>query len=766
LSEYTFEWDHYAGVDYETFSDVELGGPEAKGLPNYVASPNFRPLIVCTSGGDAPAWFDFVMQDAWVGFDYLQHYDPDGEDYVEYTMEDAWRHRLDYEVEVGHKLVAHNASFERAVTHHMFPDYDPFMFVDSAVTARMLGVDGSLFMASRQLGVAEKLEVGADLIQLFCVPNEFYPMGPTRELIMQHGHLEKWELFREYCLVDADAGQEIQELGHKILDAFHPGLMEKEMYDEQGTWEMNQAGWKVDVELVAKMKQRAWANGIIAKRSFDVDDPTMTEKFFGSFPQMTAFCEKRGVKVKSLDKYHLPGLLLDVKKRIAKLQDPANGPEMKLALNMLEEVEMMLETKQEIGGSTLTKLPVMLRLVSEDGILRDQYMHVGAAQTFRTSARGAQLQNFKKLTTDGGEIRDVSTIYDFQTHWSNGDMAGQLRQTLTSRHPEGEVLVGDFAGVESRGLAYSAGEEWKLDAFRKGLDVYCVLVTKFIPGLTYEEVADKNGEYYLKLRPRGKYSELSCGYQASGKALQDFMFRLGFAISIEDATQNVMEWREADPMIVKYWAMLDKMMKDSVRYNEVITIKIGNGMYARATPFALASVQAQHPGALSLCVQLLLPDMTPYVTRIVHGCYLRSNEDREQLCYYKPVEKGSLDGELWSGINDTMSQKRSKELGRKVVVFYSIYGGKLAGIFTQSLCRELFFESLGELRRLFHKHAVKNAVICGQFHDELNVDWWPEEYGYTKEFIKSLMEEAMSKARYLKDFPLAVEINSAFRYIK
>src|SRR6188768_372667 len=155
------DWDYYAGVDYETFSDVELGGPEAKGLPNYVASPNFRPLIVCTSGGDAPAWFDFVMQDAWVGFDYLQHHDPDGEDYYELPIEEAWRHRLDYEQEVGHKLVAHNASFERAVTKHMFPDYDPFMFVDSAVTARMLGVDGSLHMASRQLGVAEKLEVGA-----------------------------------------------------------------------------------------------------------------------------------------------------------------------------------------------------------------------------------------------------------------------------------------------------------------------------------------------------------------------------------------------------------------------------------------------------------------------------------------------------------------------------------------------------------------------------------------------------------------------------
>jgi len=764
MTEWTFEWDHYAGVDYETFSDVELSGPEAKGLPNYVASPNFRPLIVCTSGGDAPAWFDFVMQDAWVGFDYLQHYDPDGEDYIDYTIEEAWRHRLDYEVEVGHKLVAHNAGFERAVTKHMFPDYDPFMFVDSAVTARLLGADGSLAMASRQLNVAEKMEVGADLIQLFCVPNEFYPMGPTRELIMQHGHLEKWKLFREYCLVDADAGQEIQELGHKILDEFHPGLMEREILFEQATWEMNQAGWKVDVELVKKMKQRSWANGIIAERLFQVEDESGNRVMinFASHPQLKAFCEKRGVRYKSLDKYHLPGVLQGVKDRIAKLEDKDNSPQIVKAIGMLKEVEMLLETKAEIGGSTLSKLPTMLNLVSDDGILRDQYVHFGAGQTGRSTARGVQLQNLKKLTTDGGEIKDVSSIYDFQTHWSNGDMAGQLRQVLTSRHPDGEVLVGDFAGVESRGLAYSAGEEWKLQAFRDGLDVYCVLVTRFIPGLEYEEVADKTGEMYLKLRPRGKYSELSCGYQASGKAVMDFMFRLGFVVTLDAATENVTDWRRACPATVEYWEVLDTAMKAAVRLNKVVEEKIGNGLSIRITPFGMPSVQAQHPGALSLCVQMLLPDGSPFVTRFVHGCYFRRTEDRLQLCYYKPAERLS-EGQLWRAVNQDMSAKRSKELGRQVVVYYSIYGGKLAGIFTQSMCREIFFDSLTELRRLFKSHGVTNAAICGQFHDEINVDWWPGEYD--KQFIRDLMDQAMSNT-ILQDFPLDVEVHSAFRYIK
>src|SRR5690606_10264330 len=118
-----------------------------------------------------------------------------------------------------------------------------------------------------------------------------------------------------------------------------------------------------------------------------------------------------------------------------------------LKLRSLEEVKALLETKQEIGGSTLSKLPKILDLVSEDGRLRDQYMHVGAGQTFRTTGRGVQMQNLKKLDAD---IKDMSTLYDFEVEWSNGDMAGQLRQVFTASHEDGKIIVGDFSAVESR----------------------------------------------------------------------------------------------------------------------------------------------------------------------------------------------------------------------------------------------------------------------------------------------------------------------------
>lgn len=741
----------YIGLDYETFSSVPLGGKEQRGLANYVASPDFRVLLASTEGPGGTITFDWVFN---------RIYDREFNSIDDST--DVTAEFLQLLVVGDETIMAHNAPFERAVTHWLYGDkIDPLRFQDSAVDGRALGAESKLLVASRQLTNSHKLEEGHDLVMLFCVPNELYPEGATAELIEKHGHEDKWLLFIKYCEMDARGSRDIRIRAEEILADIDPNLISREAEYEPATWEMNQVGWHVDKPLVQKMKQRAWANSIIAQRAFLTE--TGDQINFNSHQQLKKYLEQRGVQTKSLDKYHLPAVLERTKKRIAKLEAELHDEQeptetrfnsIEYAVGKLKECEALLETKLEIGGSTLSKLPVILNLLSDDDILRDQYIHFGAGQTGRSTARGAQMQNIKKLD---GNIRDMETIYDLQEHWSNGDMAGQLRQVFTSRHPEGEVLVGDFAGVESRGLAFEAGEEWKLQAFQEKKDVYCMLVTRFnaYTHLSYDEVADKEGEYYQTLRPRGKYSELSCQYQASGSAVQEFMFRLGFSITIEEATQNVVDWRGADPAIVEFWMMLDDLLKEAVSLNQVVEFQGAYGLTYRATPFELESMSAQHPGSLSLALQVVLPDGQPFVTRFVHGCYFRGNK----LCYYKPAD--NLNGELWKATYKHKTLKNAD--GTPKDVYYSIYGGKLAGIFTQSLCREIFFESLTELRRLFAEHGVANAVICGQFHDEINVDWWPG--GHSKEEVMALMRQAMTHTR-LEGFPLDAEIKGAHRYIK
>jgi DNA polymerase len=738
-----------SGLDYETWSRTNL---PVRGLDNYVKDPEFKTLLASVSDSRGQRTYDWVFGTIW--WRGRRVTDSSGLSWQQIT--DEFRGWLD-----DHKseqIMAHNVGFERAVTQWLFPDFDvESAFRDSAVDARMVGAESKLEVASRQLTNSHKLEAGRELVMLFCVPNEYYPDGPTPELIEKHGHMDKWMLFIEYCEMDAKGSEEIREVVKSILDQFDPDMVEREGEYELATYEMNQVGWAIDEPLMEQMARRKWANDIIAQKAFHIVDDQGQQVMinFNSPKQLKHFCEVRGVKITSLDKYHLPIVLKRVKARIekltAELADDDDSENLKYAVGQLEEVESLLETKLEIGGTTLQKLPVIKNLLSADGRLRNQYMHFGAGQTGRSTSVGAQLQNISKLELVDGEVRDVSTLYDYKVHWSNGDMSGQIRQLFIADQPDGETLVGDFSGVESRGLAYSAEEEWKLQVFRDGRDVYKELFVRFTNGeVKYEEVTKEQ-------RPRGKYSELSCGYQASAVAVQDFMFRLGFDITIEEAAENVIDWRSACPAIVKYWSTLDDILKDAVRANMQLETHIGYGMKVRVSPFTLASMSAQHPGSVSLCIQIILPDGKPFVTRFVHGCYFKGNK----LCYYKPADKNT--GELWKA---TYKHPKLKDAqGKPLEVFYSIYGGKLAGILTQSLCREIFFESLMMLRAALK--GAPNVHIVGQFHDEINVYWHPstEAGALNRETVEAAMELCMSTTR-LQGFPLIADIKSAYRYIK
>lgn len=749
------------GLDYETYSDVNL---KVHGLEPYMASENFRVLMASVDDGEGGiGTFDFVFncyreQDAMA-------------DEMEFFRRGIDNEFLNTLEEGDNKIVAHNAPFERGVTERVWPGIiDWRRFVDSAVAARGLGADSKLLLASRQLTNSHKMEEGAGLIQRFCVPNDLYPEGPTAELIEKHGDMDKWLLFIKYCEMDATAGLDIYKYWLEMAERFDLEMVAREELFEQPTYVENINGWYVDLPLVKQMKNRGWANSVIAKKKFVLGGGAQLN--FNSTPQMKQYCQERGYPVKSLDKYNRPVHIRKLKAKIKTLDAPDNGPQLKKAVEDLKDVLLMIETKSEIGGSALSKLPKIEELVSADGRLRHQYVHVGAGQTFRTAARGVQLQNIKRL---GNDIKDMETVYDYSVPWSNTEMADQVRQVFKAESDEGKMLVGDFSGVESRGLAYQAGEDWKLQAFRDGKDVYCVLVTRFqaYTHLTYEEVVDKEGEYYKTLRPRGKYSELSCGYQASGKAVKNFMYRLGFDISLEEGAQNVNDWRGANPHIVDYWHGLDIILRRAIKTNRPTELPISYGMLVRVTPFALPSMQAQHPGALSACVQILIPDEhyvdgrkkthKPYVTRFIHGLYFKDVEgSKPKLCYYKPADTlGS--GDLWTPDYADPDGSKNKVTGKTNRFLYGIYGGKLAGILTQSLCREMFMESSVILMTMLEK--VPNAKLVGQFHDELVVEWNPMEAGYTEDHVKHLMTQAMTNTR-LQGFPLDAEIKSAHRYIK
>jgi len=713
----------YIGLDFETYCDVNL---PVHGLDRYVHDPSFRVLIASIKLPDGrKKTYDFIYN---------------GKAAMKELKTMLWSHYDQGEA----VFAAHNVGFERAVLDVAFGFEDDFLkrMVDSAVIASCQGAARSLETSAAQLTGVHKLETGRDLIMLFSVPNEANGFKcPDIDFIESSPELRaKWQQFKDYCEVDAEASASIA-----LKFPLETWSTEQEQRYEWLTREMNVNGWHVDMELVNEMQLRYEENAERARIQFEGSVDSGLN--LNSNAQLKKWCEARGVRMSSFDQDHVDQYVGKIERALVKLSptDPKRTGYM--------EVHAMLTTKQVIGGSSLSKLQKIIDLVGVDGRLRDQYMHAGAGQTYRTSARGVQLQNLKRL----GPLKldDMGVVFDHTKSLSNDVLAENLRQVFTAEDPDGFLFVGDFGSVESRGLAYLAGEEWKLDAYRQGKDIYKVLASRF-SGVPYDDITKE-------ARMEGKYSELSCGYQAGGQAVKDFMHRLGFEVDLPGAEERVAQWRDANPKIVDLWQKLDDTLHEFVATGVTVAIPLAHDLWFKLTSIDTPeSLQAQHPGAQSMLMVLehrsARAGASVVLERVFHGVYARGRN----IAYYKPSTlKG---GDLWKG--SYMHPKTKK------TTFYTIYGGKLSGILTQSLCRELFFQSLLQLYNTL-KHA-DNVMIIGQFHDEIVVEWKPftpgagGSYGcLTEQDVRSAMQRAMTSVSWqFKEFPLTAEINKDYRYTK
>src|SRR5690606_19475368 len=100
-------------------------------------------------------------------------------------------------------------------------------------------------------------------------------------------------------------------------------------------------------------------------------------------------------------------------------------------------------------------------------------------------------------------------------------------------------------------------------------------------------------------------------------------------------------------------------------------------------PLSLQKQTGDH-NLQSLEMVVTAPDKQLFLLRVFHGIYRHGRN----VCYYKPSERKS--GDVW---RDKYMNPKTKREQR-----YSIYGGKLTGILTQSFCREVFFWVLHDVQ--------------------------------------------------------------------
>ena len=105
----------------------------------------------------------------------------------------------------------------------------------------------------------------------------------------------------------------------------------------------------------------------------------------------------------------------------------------------------------------------------------------------------------------------------------------------------GPFTVVDYSAIEARVIAWLAHEEWALEAFRSGRDIYV-------------ETAERMSTRDNKLdRSQGKVAVLALGYNGAVNSLR----AMGASGSDADLKKLVYSWRRANANIVQLWDDLD-----------------------------------------------------------------------------------------------------------------------------------------------------------------------------------------------------------------
>lgn len=501
----------HLSIDLETYSSADIG---KTGVYRYSEVPDFEVLLFGYSvDGAPPQLVDLAC----------------GETLPE-EIRDALR-------DPSVTKWAFNASFERVCLSRYLglPSgtyLDPQQWRCSMIWSAYLGLPLSLAGVGAVLKLEkQKLESGRDLIRYFCQPCVPTKSNGGRTRNRPSDAPEKWSMFKSYNLRDVETEMAIQE---KLSRFPVPEFVWDEYHLDQ---EINDRGIRLDMEVV----RNAIEMDAFSKAELTEKMQTLTAlENPNSVAQMKAWLSEHGLEVESLGKKDVAALLKDA------------PPDLAEALIL----------RQQLAKSSVRKYQAMQNCVCADGRAHGMFMFYGANRTGRFAGRLVQLQNLpQNHMPDLEQARDLvrtgnyaalQTLYD-----SVPDVLSELIRTAFVPYEGGKFIVADFAAIEARVIAWMADEQWRLEVFKKGGDIYCASASQMF-GVPVEKHGI-NGH----LRQKGKIAELALGYGGSVGALKA-MGALEMGIPEEELKPLVDAWREANPNITQLWWDVDEAAKKTV----------------------------------------------------------------------------------------------------------------------------------------------------------------------------------------------------------
>ena len=648
-------------VDIETYSEVDI---KTCGLYRYATDPSFEILLIAWATDDGSGFGETQCCDLATG-------DPFPAELLEAFQSGTVR------------LIAHNASFERVcfsvhLQRHFPGQYlQPGEFLSPENWLCTMVMAGSLTLPLALKDVGEVLKTaqqkdkeGERLIKLFSMPCKPTKSNGYRTRNLPEHYPEDWVKFKGYCIQDVNTEIDI----YKRLKRFP--MPDREWHHYRVNERVNDRGVKIDTELV----QQAIACDLMLSDA-------MTKKAYeltglenpNSVSQLKSWLDERGIPMDTLGKK-------DVKQMIGELDK--NGVD--------EEAMDMLKLRLQMAKSSVKKYQAAERCVCADGRARGLFQFYGASRTGRYSGRNIQLQNLPQNHISTLEqARDLVKMGCFDTvesiYGNTPDVLSQLIRTMLVPKEGCEFIVADFSAIEARVLAWEAEEQWVLDAFENGEDLYCATASQMfhVPVVKH----GVNGE----LRQKGKIATLACGYGGSSGALIS-MGALQMGLKEEELPEIIDSWREANPKIVQYWWDVEEAAMTA--YKTKKRSEVGKIAFA----------------FWSGILWMVLPS-------------------GRRLAYLKPCKQPNRFGRMsltYAGVGQNHKWSRQET-----------YSGRLVENATQAIARDILAEAMARMEDY-------GLNIVGHVHDEVIIE---APIGkYTVDEVCKLMAV---KPEWCKDLPLS-----------
>ena len=626
-------------IDIETYCEADI---KKCGLYRYTSDPSFEILLIAWATDEGSGFGETRLADL-----------ASGESFPQELLDDFKDSNV--------TLIAHNAAFERVSFSRYLQQHYPgqylkpgtFLSPDKWICTMVMAASLTLPMALKDVGevlrtTQQKDEEGKQLIKLFSMPCRPTKKNGGRTRNLPHHLPEEWAKFKYYCIQDVNTEVDI----YKRLKRFP--MPDREWHHYRVNERINDRGVKIDTELVQQaITCDLLLSDAMSKKAYELtglENPN-------SVSQLKTWLDERGISMDTLDKKNVTEMIGELDK---------NGID--------EEAMDMLKLRLQMAKSSVKKYQAAERCVCPDGRARGLFQFYGASRTGRYAGRNIQLQNLPQnhiSTLDQARELVKMGCFDMleSIYGNTPDVLSQLIRTMLIPKDGCEFIVADFSAIEARVLAWEAEEQWVLDAFQNGEDLYCATASQMfhVPVVKH----GVNGD----LRQKGKIATLACGYGGSSGALIS-MGALQMGLHEEELPEIIDSWREANPKIVQYWWDVEKAAMKAFKTGERQEIgKIAFEFYSGTLWMVLPSGR--------------------------------------RLAYLKPREQPNRFGRMsltYEGVGQNHKWSRQET-----------YSGRLVENATQAIARDILAEAMARIE-------AKGLHIVAHVHDEVIIEAPKDQY--------------------------------------